>query len=316
MTRDGVHIVAIMVLAVLAGVVAPQSCVRELPDPTPFVLIENGEPDNPQTPEQQQNPEQPTEPEQQQNSEQPTEPEQPQTPEQPEEPQTKVDTVIITDEAFRAWILWFFDADKDGALISTEAEAITKIELNSVEIKSLDGIQFFPNLVHLHVQGERKDGKNLGLLTELDLSANKKLEHIHLIHNNIRSIVLGDKPHLGYLDLDYNELTELDVKSCPKLSLLQFSYNKVKKIDVSGLDGLEELDCDDNPLEEIILANPNLETLRCEKALIKELDLSKCPKANNVVCTSCPNLTTIRLAKGQKIGQLKHDNTAKIVYNE
>jgi Leucine-rich repeat (LRR) protein len=213
-------------------------------------------------------------------------------------------------------LLWNYDSDKDGHLADTEAEAITKIELSTDNISTLEGIQGFPNLNYLHAQGTRKDEKNYGKLTQVDLTGNPKLRHIHLIHNHISKLVLGDQPDLDYLGLDYNDLTEIDVKSFAKLTLLQVSYNKLKTIDVSGLNELDEFHCADNPIETITLSNPKLVSFRCAGTLIKELDLSKCPKLNYLDCADCPNLTIIKLAKGQVIGNITKDDKTKFEYYE
>ncbi|MBO4231423.1 MAG: hypothetical protein J5886_07070, partial [Bacteroidales bacterium] len=209
-----------------------------------------------------------------------------------------------------------YDSDKDGHLADTEAEAITKIELSTDNISTLEGIQGFPNLNYLHAQGTRKDETNYGKLTQVDLTDNPKLQHIHLIHNHISKLNLGDQPDLDYLSIDYNEVTEIDVKSFAKLTLLQVSYNKLKTIDVSGLNELDEFHCADNPIETITLSNPKLVSFRCAGTLIKELDLSKCPKLNYLDCADCPNLTIIKLAKGQVIGNITKDDKTKFEYYE
>ena len=215
-----------------------------------------------------------------------------------------------------SWILWNYDSDKDGSINVSEAEAVNKIELSTENILSLAGISNFPNLTYLHAQGIRDwdNDKNLGKLTGLDLSGNPKLQHIHLIYNNIKTLKLAECPDLDYLCLDYNEVTELDVKGFQRLTLLQVSYNKLKSIDVSGLDELTEFHCDFNPIEKITLANANLESFRCAGTLVKELDFSKCPKINNVDCLECKNLTTIKLAKGQVLGNIRKEDNVKIVY--
>ena len=291
------------------GVVA---CTRDLPDPGQFIHVENGgeEPSQPQQPSQ---PQTPSEPQQPQDPQEPQEPSQPQTPQDPEQPEDKVE---IPDTTFRAWILWNYDSNKDGVLDQDEAASVTKIEFSTENVTTMDGIQYFPNLTYLHAQGIRDwdNDKNFGKLTELDLSGNPKLQHIHLIYNNIKTLKLAECPDLDYLDLDYNEITELDVKGFHHMTLLQVSYNKLKTIDVSGLDELTEFHCDFNPIEKITLANAKLESFRCAGTLVKELDFSKCPKINNVDCLECKNLTTIKLAKGQVLGNIRKDENVKIVY--
>ena len=304
--RFGWRLVILFAIASLYGGVV--ACTRDLPDPGQFVHVENGgeEPSQPQQPSQTQTPSEPQQPVQ-------TDP-QPQTPPEPQQPEGQVD---IPDSTFRAWILWNYDSNKDGVLDQDEAASVNKIEFSTENVTTLDGIQYFPNLTYLHAQGIRDwdNGKNLGKLTELDLSANPKLQHIHLIYNNIKTLKLAECPDLDYLDLDYNEITELDVKGVHHMTLLQVSYNKLKTIDVSGLDELTEFHCDSNPIETITLANAKLESFRCAGTMVKELDFTRCPKINNVDCLNCKNLTTIKLAKGQVVGNIRKEETVKIVYS-
>lgn len=220
----------------------------------------------------------------------------------------------ITDDNFLAWLLWNYDTDKDGVLSTEEMLKVNEIEFNTGEIASLSGLGLFPNLVHLHAQGPSQNDR--GLLTELDLSGNPKLQHAHLIYNQLTELILGDHPELGYLDVDYNNLSRLDVSRYPKLYLLQVCHNRLSSIDVRGLDELGEFQCDDNPATEILLANATLHSFRCASTLVSTLDLSACPKLNTVVCSSCPNLTKIYLAKGQVIGSLTKDSKAEIEYHE
>lgn len=286
------------------GVVA---CTRDLPDPGQFVHVENGgeEPEQPQQPSQPQTPSEP---------QQPVQPDpDPQPPSEPQQPEGRVD---IPDSTFRAWILWNYDSNKDGIMDQDEAASVTKIEFSTENVTTLDGIQYFPNLTYLHAQGIRDwdNDKNLGKLTELDLSGNPKLQHIHLIYNNIKTLKLAECPDLDYLCIDYNEVTELDVKGFHHMTLLQVSYNKLKTIDISGLNELTEFHCDSNPIETITLSNAKLESFRCAGTLVKELDFTRCPKINNVDCLNCKNLTTIKLAKGQVVGNVRKEETVKIVY--
>lgn len=292
------------IASLYGGVVA---CTRDLPDPGQFVHVKNGgeEPEQPQQPSQPQTPSEP---------QQPVQPDpDPQPPSEPQQPEGQVD---IPDSTFRAWILWNYDSNKDGVLDQDEAASVTKIEFSTENVTTLDGIQYFPNLTYLHAQGIRDwdNDKNLGKLTELDLSGNPKLQHIHLIYNNIKTLKLAECPDLDYLCIDYNEVTELDVKGFHHMTLLQVSYNKLKTIDVSGLDELTEFHCDSNPIETITLSNAKLESFRCAGTLVKELDFTRCPKINNVDCLNCKSLTTIKLAKGQVVGNIRKEETVKIVY--
>ena len=226
--------------------------------------------------------------------------------------------VDIADDNFRTWILWNFDTDKDGALSLTEAGHIYKIELNTDNIASLDGIRHFTNLNYLHAEGtwQGSEDNPKGNLRAVDLSSNRQLTHITLVGNHISSLNLGPLPYLGHLDLDYNELTAIDLKQYEKLQLLQVSHNRLGSLDLRGLDLLDEVHCDDNPLTDLRPGGAILRYLDCHGTSISSLDLRTSPKINIVDCRQCPNLKNIYLLKGQVIGSLTSDSSINLIYDE
>ena len=223
--------------------------------------------------------------------------------------------IFIPDEGFRAWILWNYDTDKNGRLSSPEAQQISRIELNTDGIASLEGMSFFTNLSYLHAEGTWQNEPVAGRLTSVDLSTNGLLAHVYLCGNHISKLTARPLPHLDYLGLDYNELESVDLSGFKALTLLQLSYNKIQHLDCSGLDSLDELHCNNNPLSSLKLSNPVLRYLDCHGTLISALDLRGCPKINIVDCHDCPNLKTVLLLKGQVVGKLGSDSGVTIQYD-
>ena len=252
-------------------------------------------------------------PENPDNPDQPDQPDGPNNPDQPNTPDTPA-FIDLPDEHFRAWVLWNYDADRDGRLSAQEAAAIRVIELNTDETASLEGIQHFPALVKIHAEGSLNGGNPKGRLTTLDLSGNPRLDMLYLPHNQITSLDLSPVPLLTRLEVPYNLLTSIDLSHLPRLNLLSLSANRLTSLDTRGLNGLDELHCDANPLTDLQLDNAVLRYLDCSGTLLTVLDLRKCPKLNVLDCTGCPNLTTVRLSRGQVLGTLRKDDHTTLSY--
>ncbi len=240
-------------------------------------------------------------------------PDQPDNPDQPNTPDTPA-FIDLPDEHFRAWVLWNYDADRDGRLSAQEAAAIRVIELNTDETASLEGIQHFPALVKIHAEGSLNGGNPKGRLTTLDLSGNPRLDMLYLPHNQITGLDLSPVPLLTRLEVPYNLLTSIEVSHLGHLNLLSLTANRLTSLDTRGLNGLDELHCDANPLTELQLDNANLRYLNCAGTQLSLLDLRKCPKLNDLDCTDCPRLERILLQKGQTIGVIRKDDHTQLSY--
>ena len=232
-------------------------------------------------------------------------------------PEPEKQPSAIQDPVFLAWILQHYDSDGDGDLSPEEAEHVKEIDVNTDNVSTLSDLSLFPNLVKLDAGGTRVQDAGFGKLTELDVHANNKLRHIQAPHNQFQSIALPEnKGTLVHMDITMNSLTEIDLRSYSRLNLVSLALNRFTKLDFSGLDNLDELHVDGNPLEEIKLDNKILRYIDLHGTVIKTVDFSRCPKLNDVDCTDCPKLSTIYLAKGQVIGNLRTDGSVSIVYHD
>ena len=77
----------------------------------------------------------------------------------------------MDDVVFMQYCYENFDANKDGKVSKTEANAVTKMDLTDADIKTLTGICYFPNL-------EIIDCYRCQRLTSVDLSHNLKITEI------------------------------------------------------------------------------------------------------------------------------------------
>lgn len=141
---------------------------------------------------------------------------------------------VFPDENFRAYVLTL--AGDDGALSPEERTNVTAMDCSGREIASLTGLEFFPELKELDCADNA--------LTEIDLTANTKLET---------------------LDCSDNELAALNVQSCAGLTELSCVGCGLAVLDVSGCPELSILDCRENAFSTLNLRkNPPL------KALVEE----------------------------------------------
>ena len=87
--------------------------------------------------------------------------------------------VEIPDANFKAYLLEYFDTNKDGEISLSEAKVVEEIDCSNRSIKDLTGIEKFENLKRLNCSNNQLD--------ELEVRYNKKLEWID-IRNNVDDI--------------------------------------------------------------------------------------------------------------------------------
>lgn len=108
----------------------------------------------------------------------------------------EINETNFPDVNFRTYLL-SWDDGKDG-ILSDASLNMTYLNVASMSISNLKGIEFFTHLKHLYCQDN--------LLTELDLSANRELT---------------------YLDCTKNMLTALDLSNCTTMERIDCYGNKI-----------------------------------------------------------------------------------------
>lgn len=198
--------------------------------------------------------------------------------------------VDIPDPNFRKYMVDNFDLNKNGKISMTEARKVKTIKVATVDIESLDGIEYLENLTRLdisnyHGLGEyshRGDGtpyhiwqEPSGKIESLNLSNNKMLTDVDCRYNRIQTIDISNLSHLTRLDCSANQIERIDVGLCPGLTYLNCSDNLLKHLDVSSNSALVELWCDVNQISELdITRNVALTTLSCDSNQLNMLDIS------------------------------------------
>ena len=196
----------------------------------------------------------------------------------------------VPDKTFREYLLKQFDKDGNGVMTPAERYAVTEIDVNSKNITSLKGIEFFPNLKKLDCGHNRLTSldvsKNTVLqelvcwenqLTSLDVSQNTALQELECFENKLTSLDVSQNPALQKLSCWDNRLTSLDVSKNTELTYLKCSYNRMTELDVSKNTELTYLDCGYNRLTELdVSQNTKLTELYFVSNKITSLQADNC----------------------------------------
>ncbi len=209
--------------------------------------------------------------------------------------------VIIKDGAFKKYLVDHFDTDADNEISEAEAASVTEIEVCTDNIYTLGGIEYFVNLSKLSCMGSSTDDHYFGVLSELNLSNNSKLEFLSCGYNQLKSLDVSKNKMLKTLRLQNNDVTTIDVSNNPLLeelvirfchlnTSLDFTnnpklkeidcqggigFNRIKSIDVSKCPLLLVMNCNSVWLETIDVSNnPQLQWLGCVGGLFSSIDLS------------------------------------------
>lgn len=192
-------------------------------------------------------------------------------------------TVRIPDHNFKRQIISLgYDINDDGQIQISEAQKVTQLYINNLEIVNLEGINSFTNLEEL--------GCYQNKITALDISKLKKLKYLYASNNRISSLNISGLSDLEDLSIEGNLLTgQLDISNLKKLKNLNFSDNRISSINASGLEILESIKGENNRLEKIELRkNPNLKLIYLKNNPIKTtVDIRGLTQLQFFDCTGC-----------------------------
>ena len=191
---------------------------------------------------------------------------------------------VIPDPVFKEYLTSHFDKDGDGEISLSEARALRKIAVKTVDIFSLKGIEYFTNLDTLICRGVNLDSDEYtyegfpGRLRDLDLTSNTRLRIVECDGNNIESLSLPESPWLEILRCSKNRLSDLDISMVPNLRRLQAFSNRLTLIDFSNNHDIEHIEIDTNPIGSIdVSCCPRLGLLNISDSDLQTLDVSQNP---------------------------------------
>ena len=205
--------------------------------------------------------------------------------------------VPIPDANFKAYMIQNFDTNGNGEIDFDEAEAVTRIQVNTDNIESVAGIEYCKHLRSLYCSGSNIWSQEInqyvpqGQLTSLCLNSNNELTDVNCSSNKLNSLDVSANSALSSLYCYDNQLTGLDVSNNIALTVLSCSNNQLKSLDVSNNIALTVLSCSNNQLTSLDVSNNTaLTSLSCYSNQLTSLDVR-----NNTALTSlscCSNQLT------------------------
>ena len=212
----------------------------------------------------------------------------------------------IPDENFKKYLLGKFDRNKNGEISEFEAKAVITIDVNTENITSVDGLQYFPNLETLKVNGGASN--YMGKLKTLDISTNSKLKYLECKFNYLERLDLSHNKLLQSLECDWNQLTTLDISANTSLETLSCCNNKLTVLDVGSHPSLKEIDCGGygSLLTELHVRDAKaLERLSLRYTSVQKLDLRNSKSIYSVNCERCASLVSIDAENAQSLSQVE-----------
>ena len=129
----------------------------------------------------------------------------------------EINVINFPDPNFRKYVRTLKGAE-DNLLTGRELLYIERINVDSLNIKSLKGIEYFTSLASL--------GCDDNQLTSLDISKNTKLNWLSCEGNKLTSLDLTNNPEMNRLWCDNNHLVSLDFNQNAKLEKCYVNNNK------------------------------------------------------------------------------------------
>jgi len=194
---------------------------------------------------------------------------------------------VIEDEVFMQYLLDNYDTDNDGRLTEIEAKAVKIIDCPEMNIKSLKGIESFPNITYLNCSGNE--------LTSLDISSNKALETLKCDSNQLTTLNVAQNTALKILTCSKNQLTSLNVGANVNLTTLICNGNNLTSLNLTANTKLDTLMVQDNNLQQVLYLNTNT-------------------ALNYVDCRNNPKLRKLVFKAGHTVETVLMDSTTSIDY--
>ena len=198
-------------------------------------------------------------------------------------PETIIETGIainetnFPDENFRNW-LSAQEYGSDSKLSEAEIAGITSMDVQRLDIKNMQGIEFFTALTGLDCSSNQ--------LTSLDVSKNTALTSLDCSSNQLTALDVSKNTALTGLNCNFNQLTALDVSNNTALTDLWCSSNQLTSLDVSKNIALKVLLCSNNQLTALNVSGCiALTGLGCSSNQLTSLDVSECIALTELHCS-------------------------------
>lgn len=217
----------------------------------------------------------------------------------------RLDAAHFPDANFQKYLSENVDTNKDGSLSAAERDAVTELNVQNARIKSLNGIQYFTQLVTLRCYNNQ--------LTKLDVSKNTQLKYLWCYNNQLTELDVSKNIQLTAVVCWNNQLTKLDVSKNAKLTSLWCDSNQLTRLDVSKNTKLQSLHCDNNQLTKLdVSKNAQLEILYCGNNQLTNLDVSKNTKLQTFECMDNEYGATLNSKNQLDVSTLPGFQTSKV----
>lgn len=185
------------------------------------------------------------------------------------------------DPAFADWCVSYLDTDGDWILSAEEIAAVRQLRVYSDQVRSMKGIEAFPNLTYLlydgyTVENEYGESYATGLLTGVDISYNTKLDTLIIRNSQLFQTFVGNNhPQLSYLGITGSmRMTALDVSGCTNLKRLYCYDNQwLETLNIENTPNLALISASRSPITSLT-AGPALITLFIDRANLTSLDVT------------------------------------------
>ena len=226
------------------------------------------------------------------------------------EPTYDNEIIRFADDNFKAYCVENFDKNGDKEISKSEAAAVRTINVNTDNITSLQGIEYFTNLTTLYCRGTNRYNSELhiteyfGSLTSLDVSQNTALTSLWCGGNQLTSLDVSHNTALTDLRCYNNPLGSLDITKNTALTILYCQRNQLTELDVSHNPALTKIQCLDNQLTSLSVGDKTVLTvLQCQNNQLTALDVSKNTALAELYCYN-NHLTSLEVGDNSVLTKL------------
>lgn len=180
-------------------------------------------------------------------------------------------TFIPDDNFEQALIdLGYDSAPLDDFVPTASINTITNLEIKSLNISDLTGIQDFTALSILDCSENN--------LISLPITSNANLTELYCNNNALTNLNVSALSNLKILWCDFNQLTSINVVNNTNLISLTCGNNQITSLDTSQNLSLNVLVCENNQIPSIdVTNNKTLNTLIIRNNLLTNLDVTQNP---------------------------------------
>lgn len=208
--------------------------------------------------------------------------------------QNYAQNISITDPNFENYLIAKgYDDVLDGYVKKENVKNINGLDLDNLNINSLQGIEGFSSLTWIYFRNNNIQNVNFSqninlkkivgennALTNITLPQNNKIETLLLAHNQLTQLNISTQLNLTYFSAGNNNLTEINVKNNIKINDLSLNENNISEINLNN----------NTSIENLVIHNNNL----------NNLNISKLTKLRMLVASN-NNLTSIDVSNNLEL---------------